>query len=393
MKKLNLLIICLLTSYVFFAQNKNNKVDSLFNLIEKNKKMNNDSIVIWGTELLKVSNETKDDTIRYKASKKISYYYLRNRIFDSVKKYDMLMLTTARKIDCLKVMSSLQNQAAYFNNVGLKDSALYVLERAKRIGHNNLKSKTKEDSLKKINSILYIETAIVKNYFKDKEFEKALELSYSNLNTSNKYGITKFLPYNFFYLGLINLELGNLDEALKYYQKEFELSLKQENPYMKGYALIHLGNVFYEKEDIPVAKEYYVKANTLFEENNYLKGKLSSKRKLFSIYEKEENYGQASKIGEDYISMYLKTGQLDNYLASFFIKLGRVYHKAGNLLKAREYIEKGLGYASKYKNKDNVNIINEAYITYKELGDYKMALENHEILTELRDSLLLNELT
>lgn len=392
MKQLYLsFLFCFISFFLFGQQINNSKSDSLLNLLEKNKRKNNDSSIVWGLELLKISNNKQNDTLKYEASRKLSYYYLRNRIFDSVKKYDELMLNTAKKLDSFRTISSLQNKAAYYNEIGLKDSAMFVLKTAQKIGYKNLKSKTEKDSIKKIKSILFIETAIVKNYFRDKEFEKALELTYSNLSTSNKYNITSFLAWNYYYLGLINLELGNYDEAEKFYQKELEHSKKQENYAMEGFALMHLGNVYFEKQDIINAKKKYLEANKLFNQNNYLKGKLLSKKKMFSIYEEENNFKKAIIIGEEYIKEYLEKGKLDDYLSAFYIQLGRVYHKDGKALQGDQNIKTGIDYASKNPNENNVNLVNQAYITYKELGNYKMALSKHEVLTNLKDSLLLNE--
>ncbi len=365
--------------------------DVLIDLIKKNKRKTIDSLYVWGVELLNISEKQNNDTIRYEALKTNSYYFLRNREFDSVKKYDDLMLEIAKRLDSFKVISSYQNKAAYYNEKSVKDSALYILKKAQGIGYNNLRSQTKEDSIQKINKILFIETAIVKNYFRNKAFDKALELTYANLNTSNKYGITRFHAWNYFYLGLLNLELEKFEEAEIYYRKELEYSRKSKKKNMEGFALMHIGNVFYRKNEIRQAKYYYLEAKTLFEQIDYLKGKLLSKKKIVAIYEEENDFVKASILGEEYLKEYLERSNMDIYSSSFCVKLGRIFHKKGDKFKGDSLINIGLNYAKENFEEKNVDIYNEAYTTYKELRRYKEALTNYEILTKLKDSLLLND--
>lgn len=392
MKRLIILILVLFYQIPSYSQNQITlEIDSLTELIDKNRKLNNDSIPIWGKNLLSKAENLKDDTLGYDTSRKISYYFLRNREFDSVKKYDDLLMKYASKIDSFKVVSSLQNKAAYYNEIGDKDSAMYVLKLGKKIGYNNLKSKNRQDSVQKIKKILFLQTAIVKNHFRDKDFEKALALTYDNLSTSNKYGITAFHAWNYFYLGLINLELKNYAEAEKYYLKELEYSRKKKNAAMEGFALMHLGNVSFDKGDLEIAKKKYNAADKIFEESNYLKGKLASKKKLFNILEQEKNYQKAIEIGEQYIKDYLDQGTLDDYLSSFYVRIGRAYNNLGQRDIGKDYIDEGIIYASAHPNETNINLISQAYLSYKENESFKKALEFHEMLTRLRDSLLLND--
>ncbi len=392
MRYLYFFILFTFISFFAFGQTKNKVIiDSIIRKIDKNKRTSNDSIAQWGLQLLSISKKYNNDTIEYEAVRRLSYFYLRKGKFDSVKKYNSLMLESAKKIDSFKIVSSYQNIAAYYNYVSKKDSAMYVLKKAQKLGNNNLLSKNRKDSLQKIKLILFIETAIVKNHFRDKSFEKALQLTYLNLKTSNKYGIKTFHAWNYFYLGLINLELGNYDEAEKYYKKEYDYSVKQKRKDMEGFALMHLGNVFFAKRDIKSAKNYYLKANTIFNKNDYLKGKLISKKKIFSIYENENKLAEAIKIGEEYVVDYLKNSVQDDYLSGFYIKLGRVFHKVGNSLKGEYYINKGFRHVTNNPNENNVNLINQAYLTYKELNQHSKALKYYETVTKLKDSLLINE--
>lgn len=160
---------------------------------------------------------------------------------------------------------------------------------------------------------------------------------------------------------------------------------------MEGFALMHLGNVSFDKGDLEIAKKKYNAADKIFEESNYLKGKLASKKKLFNILEQEKNYQKAIEIGEQYIKDYLNQGTLDDYLSAFYVRIGRAYNNLGQRDIGKDYIDEGIIYASAHPNETNINLISQAYLSYKENENFKKALEFHEMLTRLRDSLLLND--
>jgi tetratricopeptide (TPR) repeat protein len=388
------LLSCFLLILFFstHALSQNKEADSLINLLEKNKRKNTDSILFWGNKLLELSAANKNKNYAYEANRRISYYYLQNQVYDSVFVYDRRMLQNAKQLDSFKVISAYQNKAAYFDSKAEFDSSLIVLEKAQKLGYRNLKSADRTDSIKKIKSILFIETALVKNHLRNNNYEKALKLTYANLKTSNLYNIETFHAWNYFYLGLINLELGNLGEAEKYYLKELEFAKEKQNINMEGFALIHLGNVSIAKDNSEQeALKYYKQANSLFKQNNYSKGLMSAQRRLFEVYEKLNNYKSAIYIGENYVETYLKNKSQDGYLSAFLIALGRVHMKNGNEIKGNEYLRKGLSFVKENPNKENIDIINQAYKTYKSNKNYEKALEAFEYITHLKDSLLINE--
>lgn len=390
--KFHLSCFLLILFFSTHALSQNKKADSLINLLEKNKRKNTDSILFWGNKLLELSVANKNKNYAYEANRRISYYYLQNQVYDSVFVYDRRMLQNAKQLDSFKVISAYQNKAAYFDSKAEFDSSLIVLEKAQKLGYRNLKSADRTDSIKKIKSILFIETALVKNHLRNNNYEKALKLTYANLKTSNLYNIETFHAWNYFYLGLINLELGNLGEAEKYYLKELEFAKEKQNINMEGFALIHLGNVSIAKDNSEQeALKYYKQANSLFKQNNYSKGLMSAQRRLFEVYEKLNNYKSAIYIGENYVETYLKNKSQDGYLSAFLIALGRVHMKNGNEIKGNEYLRKGLSFVKENPNKENIDIINQAYKTYKSNKNYEKALEAFEYITHLKDSLLINE--
>ncbi|WP_299523397.1 lipopolysaccharide assembly protein LapB [Winogradskyella sp.] len=388
---LSLLFLPLFFLNSIYTQEYREIADSLTRKINKNLRKSPDSIGVWSHKLLKTGKKLEDDEYLYFANRKLSYYYLKRMQFDSVDFYNKKTLANAVKLDTNKVVSTYQNFAAYYTEKSNTDSAFFYLEKAKNISERNLMSENRQDSIEKIEYLLMVRTAMIKSLIGKSDYIKALELTYDNLGTSIKYDINRYNGFNYYYLGLINLELGNYEEAEKYYLLELEYSKKKKNPNMEGFAYIHLGNVYLDREDLTKAEKYYNKAYDIFKKYEYKKGLLNIKKKLFTIYERQNNLEQAIEIGESYVSQYLKLKELDKYLSSFYIKLGRIYFLVGNRLKADKYISKALEFASTQSDEQNINIYFQAYKTYKANNNYKKALIYHEKLTKLRDSLLLNE--
>ncbi len=408
MRNISFLSFFLLVNLSLIAQNT--KIDSLNNafantiiveekanilleLCKTEQKVDFNNSLDIRYKLLQFSINNKLKKHEYEAYRYLSYFFLRKEELDSVKKYDQKLLETAKQIDSNKVVSSLLNIGAFYFKKSQPDSSLIYLRKAEQTALNNIESNNKRDSIKNITYLLMARTSIVKSLFSKKDYNSALEITYQNLTFAEKYDIHKYDFFNYYYLGMIYMELEKYDDAIKYYKKELELTQIRKNTNGEAFSLIHLGKAYLasDEKNINIALSHFKKARSIFSKSQYHRGIQVCRKNLFNAYMVQKAYDKAIQIGELYVSEYKNKESNDPYLSSFYVKLGKAYLLNKNTKKGNTLLNKGLNYTTKAPNETSISILNEVYKTHKELNNHKEALLYFERVTTLKDSLLSNE--
>lgn len=178
------------------------------------------------------------------------------------------------------------------------------------------------------------------------------------------------------------------------------------------FFLIHLGNCFAQKKsdstryyynvilhpskisDLPNAIKYYSKKKEQNLSNKDTLGAISNLRmiaiaqfKVGFFYDSESSVVEALNL----INVTNHKDTLIDARVGLYNQLGRIYRTLNNYDKAIETFEKAIGFVNKIK--DSITILNNKANIYKDINEYKLALDQYALLydkvIEQRDSLQL----
>lgn len=188
-------------------------------------------------------------------------------------------------------------------------------------------------------------------------------------------------------IGNVYLALGKPDEALEYFEKALVIAeeLGKKNAIASCY--ISIGTIYSDKKEFTKALDYFFKSLKLFQEvgnedaigtnyNNiadtYLNLKENAKALLYIT--------KAQDLFEQTGNVYGQSLALNN--------IADYYHTIGNEQKAIEYYKKALEKGKEIAaNEHVISSYKGMYSSYKNTGDYKNALEFHELFQQLNDSI------
>ena len=155
-------------------------------------------------------------------------------------------------------------------------------------------------------------------------------------------------------LGIVYDNLGDYDEALKYYNKALKIDKEvfgEEHPYT-AMSYLNIGGTYYKLGEYNDALKHYNKA-------------LKIKKEVF---------------GQKHIST-----------ASCYLNMGMVYDDLGEYYNALKYHNKAIEIYKEVLEENNLNIAtyyNSIGIVYQNLKKYDKALESHNKALEIREEVL-----
>lgn len=192
-----------------------------------------------------------------------------------------------------------------------------------------------------------IDLLIAYNYFKMKNYDRAIEIINSALpKTLDKTDL-------YILIAKIKEETGKVKEAIELLEK-----LSKENRNNKEY-IFALVEIFERKKDFKKATNYLL---------DYLKDKKIDERIAFRlgvIYEKQKKYEEAEKYFKKAIEINPNFAEALNYLGYMFIDLGI------KIEQSIEYVKRALNI-----DKDNAAYIDSLGWGYYKLNKLDLALEN-----------------
>lgn len=262
--------------------------------------------------------------------------------------------------------------------------------------------------------------------------DSALSLANRALSISEKINYKKGIGSAMFRLGgAFNIK-GQYDLAIRYYEKSLayfeELNMKAdicgvyngignnysqtgnskkaEINYQKGYNLaaqepiekrsmaicgFGLGLMKLFSKEFDEALKIYQKVLEITEENNYMDLTPMVYQNLSEIYLGLKNYNKAKEFNDKAIE-YFKEKNILFALSSGYITRANILQQTGKTQEAIACINKS------YEISKELNILPEmmgkaeqVYRIYKENGDYKNALNYHELFVDHKDSIFSNE--
>ena len=208
---------------------------------------------------------------------------------------------------------------------------------------------------------LYPEATVVNNLaliaIEKDDFNKAMILFNEALELRVRYGKQPYLiAHSYNYIADLYLRMGNMKEAMAYYQKVIDIGITEGAGNVRGLSLQAMGDIYFKMDEKQTAIEHFRLAE------------------------------------ESFISDYNP-----KYLAELYIRLAEIYETEGVADSAVKYLNKALPIVEQHRFvKLNISVLNQLIELNEDLGKQEKILSYYEQLnrviqsrykTELRQSL------
>ena len=215
-------------------------------------------------------------------------------------------------------------------------------------------------------------------------FQRSLEIKEE---FSDKRGIGQILNN----IGLIYMRQGDYLEAEKCFNRS--LNICKELSDKKGVAgiLSNIGLIYMNQKDYIRALDFYMQSLLIQEEISEKKGMASTFNNIGEIYLNQEDYTNAMEYFQESLKIYEEISDKRG-LAGISTNIGRIYNLKDNHSQAILWCDKGLQLAKEVSIlAEQKNACECLYDAQKALGNANEALEYHEQITLLNDSLQAEE--
>lgn len=188
-------------------------------------------------------------------------------------------------------------------------------------------------------------------------------------------------------IGNVFIGLGKPDEGLKYFERALKIAQEIGNKNGVASCLISIGTIYSSKKDCQKALVYYFKSLEIFQEIKNDDAIATNLNNIADCYLDLKDYDKSLLYITKAYELYNKIGNV--YGQSLALNnIGDFYQSVGDEGKALEYYKRGL-------EKGKLISANEHIIqsyrglskAYKKSGNYKQALEFHELFKQLNDSI------
>jgi len=187
--------------------------------------------------------------------------------------------------------------------------------------------------------------------------------------------------------GKLQLIIGELDEAIISLTKAVEVQRFEKDNANLGVSYKIFGDIYNNKKNYKDAIDYYISAQTLFEQEGLTTNLADVILSEAETYINLKNYSIARKLIEQSLAL-AKRLELPKIESSALINHGKVYLVLGDNEKALVNADEGLQLAKKHNYAD---IVNQGYLAlsniHNNLGDYKRSNDYLRAHLELTDSL------
>ncbi len=162
-----------------------------------------------------------------------------------------------------------------------------------------------------------------------------------------KKGISSF--YNC--IGVIHVNNSNLEEALKYLEKSYEINLEIGNTPKVISNLINMGVLYQNLGDFSTSQDYNLKALKIAEKekdnDKYVALILTN---IGNVYSYEKDYDKALSYHKQSLEKYAKLGNYEG-LGLVTNKIANIYHNMDDLMEAEKFYNQSLSFYQKIGNR------------------------------------------
>lgn len=183
-------------------------------------------------------------------------------------------------------------------------------------------------------------------------------------------------------IGIIYRDQGNIPEAIKYYEKSFDIQKQLNNEEGIGLSLSNLGVIYQQQGNTIKAIEYFDKSLKIREKvyehskkDITRNGIASTLNNIGSIYLEQKEYNLSLEYFNKSLTLNKKTNNLQS-IASSYNSIGATYSRLNKNTKALEYYTKSLIICKQLKDIDGISRgLNNSAVIYNLQGNSTKALE------------------
>jgi len=213
-------------------------------------------------------------------------------------------------------------------------------------------------------------------------------------NAKTGIGIQKKYLELYVQMGTCYFKMENLDKALEYYSKSFELcrvlSVKDKSfPSNQRFFTLYnnIGSVYLTRSDFKNAKTNYEKALVI---NKTLNNKVfygTLYNNLGIVYKTQKEYTKAFEYYNKSLAIRMNLKDTAG-IAQVYNNIGDCYYLVGDYSKSIEVLNKALIYSRQaVVLSSQMKAANFLSLSYEKAGSYKQSLEMHRLYKKLYDSI------
>ncbi len=224
-------------------------------------------------------------------------------------------------------------------------------------------------------------------YLYKNDYSKALNYFTRSLKIRDEIGDPQGVASVLNNIGYIYHNQGDYAYALDYYSQSLEI--REEIGDQQGIAtsLLNIGETYTAQDDYLKALDYYSRSLKLFEEIGNQQGVASVLNNFGYAYRNQGDYPNALNYYLQSLKIRESMGDQQG-IATSLNNIGNIYKINGNYSQAIVYCQNGFELANRIglllEQKEGCKCL---YDVYKAIGNGNKALEYHELLTVIEDSL------
>ena len=226
------------------------------------------------------------------------------------------------------------------------------------------------------------------NIYDDKgDIPKALELYQNSMEIRVDIGDLSGIASTLNNLAYLYTKLEEYDMAIENFTESLEMSKKLEDDRYISLAWNNLGYVYQKQGDLVKSEKYHKKSLSLRTKIDDLKGIAMSNNMLGMVAKDNFEYNKALDFFKVSLKIYSDNNSLKG-VGTSLSNMGETYILKGNYAEADKCIQKSLDIATELGYPLDIQIAAEMLTEInKQKGDWKKAIEMHELYILMKDSL------
>lgn len=282
-----------------------------------------------------------------------------------------------QRIVYLKFLAnSLNNKGFYLENKGEIDSALMFYRQSLEVRYD---IKDKKGIANSLNNIGHL-------YFSLADYQNAIDYYVRGIKVQEEIGEKAGLGTSYNNLGAVYGRLKNNTEAIKLYNKSLAIRKEVGDSRGQAYSINNIAKVYADEGNYDKALEFYTSSLRIREAANDKDQIGTSLNNIGMIYILANKLDSAKKVLERALKIHIELNDKQSTSTSYY-NLGGLYLTQKNYKLARDYFNKSLAIGQVLGFPDEITKPAKGlYKVYKATGDFKRALDMHELYILMKDS-------
>ncbi len=222
-------------------------------------------------------------------------------------------------------------------------------------------------------------------YFELSEYQNALEFLFKYIDKVKTVGNDSILAITYNQIGRCYGNLGQNDQALKFYKKSEAKSA--EGTKQKAASINNIADIYLQQKKYKEAKPYFIKAKEIFKKTNYFDGLVVTNINLASIELEEKKIETANNYLQEAKDLCIEK-QDTFYLIITNVYLAKYYTQITNYEKAEQCLNWTLENSNKINTPQYISESYQGFVNlYEKMHNYKQAFKYLKLFKSVSDSI------